>query len=703
MSKHKGPRHTALPGAHEARALERELSRAEELMERGEVGEALDILEALERRIPGHPDVLGHLAHALLENGALNEFVQVAERWYAADPAEVAAFTTLLSAYLLMGRPVLAYLHLNAADPEVLAASPTEDMRELRQQLDEAVRVVLIESGLTGEHGLEAAALHERAMTAVDAGEAAAVRTYEQQVLGMFPSFLPAFNNISVSYAMEGDFDQALRWTQEVLERDADNLHALCDAVRLSVQRGEFEEAERSAQRAKAVRMAGEEDWAKLAQALSYVGDDAGVVAAFEEARRRFKLKLKDAEPMALHLTGVAAWRLGNARQAKQLWRAALESDPDLDRAQAALDDALLPVDERDGPWPFTLPEWIGHRALDAFARMLTSDLAQTEMGDARVQAQLNSILGEHPNVQALVPRVLARGDDAGREFIITLIESVRHPEVVSALRDFALSQDGSDAQRMHAGRIVSEEGLLPAGPVRMWINGEWQDMLMLGFEITTEPTEEFSGEAADLIGEAVLAMQDDQKANASHARLLFERAQTLAPDSPMIEYNIATTYLAEGNQAEAQTRLHHLRERYPDYFFGIIAEAQEALKDNDLDRVQTLLTPLFQQRRLHVSAFRALANVQVQLLLARELYNAVGPWLEMWEAVDPDAPDLALYHVQASMGQMRQEMDERARKRAERAEKKKATATAGSSTETKPKRPRGQRVNASGDNAPQD
>ncbi len=98
--------------------------------------------------------------------------------------------------------------------------------------------------------------------------------------------------------------------------------------------------------------------------------------------------------------------------------------------------------------------------------------------------------LKQHPEVEFLIPCLLERGDPDGRKFALDLAKLAETPELLAVLRNFALSQHGPDESRQRALQIVSEAGgLLPAGPVRVWLRGEWKEILTMGFEIHHEPT----------------------------------------------------------------------------------------------------------------------------------------------------------------------------------------------------------------------
>jgi hypothetical protein len=58
-----------------------------------------------------------------------------------------------------------------------------------------------------------------------------------------------------------------------------------------------------------------------------------------------------------------------------------------------------------------------------------------------------------------------------------------RTPKLLNALCDFAQGQRGTDNQRMQAGQVAREAGLL-LPKVRLWVKGEQQELLLMGFQI---------------------------------------------------------------------------------------------------------------------------------------------------------------------------------------------------------------------------
>lgn len=58
------------------------------------------------------------------------------------------------------------------------------------------------------------------------------------------------------------------------------------------------------------------------------------------------------------------------------------------------------------------------------------------------------------------------------------------------------------------------------------------------------------------------------------------------------------------------------------------------------------MLKPLLMLPRLHISEFRALARAQMDIALANNQPESARTWLEMWQQIDEDNPDIAEWEM---------------------------------------------------------
>lgn len=140
-------------------------------------------------------------------------------------------------------------------------------------------------------------------------------------------------------------------------------------------------------------------------------------------------------------------------------------------------------VGERHIPWCLDAGSIIPQGAIDEYL----SETRRLKNADA-LRARTRRFFDERPVLKASLPALLDRGDPRGRIFALTLCRLAETPELWDMLRNFALGQRGPDELRHHAMTAVKAAGLLPKGPVRMWMKGEWTEVVPIAFEVTEEP-----------------------------------------------------------------------------------------------------------------------------------------------------------------------------------------------------------------------
>lgn len=248
----------------------------------------------------------------------------------------------------------------------------------------------------------------------------------------------------------------------------------------------------------------------------------------------------------------------------------------------------------------------------------------------------MSRFLEHHPEIQALVPVLFDRGDPKARELALQIAQIAQTPELLAALREFALSQRGPDKMRDEAARIASKAGLIPKGPVRMWMNGQWQDILLLDYELNDEPTFRHARPVEQWLEESVEA---EQEGDLDRAEDLIRRALGVESDAPDLLNNLATLHELRGRKQEAETLLRQLIEKHPDYSFPRINMARVCMARGDLEQAEALLQPLLTRTRFNIGEFGFFCNAQMELLMAKRQTDGARKWLELWSGIDPDNP----------------------------------------------------------------
>ena len=118
--------------------------------------------------------------------------------------------------------------------------------------------------------------------------------------------------------------------------------------------------------------------------------------------------------------------------------------------------------------------------------------------------------LREHPEVIGLVPVLLDRGDPLARDFVLHTAMMADTPELNAVLRDFTLGQHGKDEMRMQTAQHCVKAGVMPSGLTRLWLKGEWTDLLLIGFELHGEQVYRHSAQVERIALEAGKALWEN-------------------------------------------------------------------------------------------------------------------------------------------------------------------------------------------------
>jgi tetratricopeptide (TPR) repeat protein len=631
MAKKQGRERQELLRGFGAAPLAGNLSKAEALMRKGEWGQARELLNALDTQHPNNEEVLRLMAALNYQIQDFTRYQVVCRRLHALKPNDAGLLLALGGAYMTGGRTVLAL----QAFRQFLERSPDHpkaaDIRDVVPKLEETSALLVAEiAAKAGGEGadLEAAALHELTQLHMLAGELAEGRATSEALLQKCPSYLPARNNLSLIWALEGRWNEAIAAAQQVLELDPENAHALSNLTRFHYLSGQPDAAQTYKARLQAMTSEQSDVWQKQAEAFSFVGDFPAILEVFRHAETVAAASETKIPPLLYHLAAVAELRSGHERQAKQYWQAAIAINPAFELAQENLADLQGSIAERQSPWAFPLNYWISPQAMDDVLPLEESAKTGTE-ADLRVATQ--HYLQRHPEVEAVIPMLLDRADGAGRQLALNLALMTDTPAMHQILKDFALGQRGADDMRQQAAQVAARAGMFPEGRVRLWIAGQWQEVMLRGYEIHHELLHHHAPEVERLTSRAVMALRENEWAKAEHP---LKQALKMEPNALDLGYNLAIVYERQGKTDEAFDLLDQLHQQDPDYVFARIGVARSYLKQGKLAEVATLLQPLEERQRFHYSEFGAFCDIKMELLVARKDYEAAREWLTMWRVV---------------------------------------------------------------------
>lgn len=609
------------------------LTEAASLMERQRWPEAAAVLEKLNRNYPGREEVLELRLDAAQEIEDVLTCQTTASQLLKFRPDHPDLLLVLASAYLTNTHPALALTTFRSFVerwPEHEQAPP---VRAAIAGIEGHLETLLAELGVSGDEGMELALLHEQTQALLAQGQYPQARQVGRQLLARLPEFAPVLNNISQAYWLEGRPEQAMATAREVLAFAPENVHALSNLARFACLSGRMEEAREYAEHLKASAAPGSDREYKVAEALSYLGDDAGVLEVYQRARERGRLE--DADPLFHHVAAVAALRLGREKDARRFWKVALEEAPGLALARENLLDLDGPSEGREGPWAFPFQNWITPKAHEDLASLLA---AGQRVSERALTESVCAYLRRHPEIPILIPLLLDRGDPRGRQFALRIARMAATLEMAEALKDFAVSRRGPDSLRMEAAQAALSEGLIAPGFTSFWLKGERQELMLMGYELHDEPTASHAPEVEKRLIKAVEALKRGAGDVAERELLAALEAE---PDAPDIMNNLAGAYELQGHGQAAHALVRQIHETHPDYVFAATNLASVLARQGEIEEAKALLEPVMTRRRLHFNEFASLCIAQIEVSLAENAPDVARSWLEMWEGADPDHPHL--------------------------------------------------------------
>ena len=632
-----------------------DLTTAKTLMDFRNWDAAYNLLLELHAAQPTDPAVLDALAEVTWELGDLVGYERALMQLNALQPNDAAIALELAEAHTRNGRIVLGlnlYRRFVERWPNHDQAAET---RALIGQIAPNVQELIESIGINGPDATQWASQHERIQLLLAQGEIKQARAQTEQLLKKHPTFIPALNNLSLIYWADDKPDQAIATAQRALNHERHNVDALANLTRFLFLRGDHIAAQTCAAQLQSLPPNDDQRWHKHAEALSYLGDDDGVLAVFARAKKG--RKLDDLHPLLHHLAAVAYARQGDGAAAKRLWARAKKLLA-LDVIKDNLANLRLPASEQHSAWPFNVTDWLSPERFLTLARQMDRALERDD--DAAMDTAMARFLARNPDILALIPSLLDRGDPNGCEMAFNLAASVRSPAMLDALPAFAFGQRGNDHLRYLAASVLQEAGRLADNKVRLWLNGAWQDVMLLSFEVYAEGTLSLPPAIAKLLQEGIDVMRTDP----AQSEQLLGKARDLAPDVPQIQYNLSLTYMFQGRTDEAAVLVRAIVERFPDYFFGQVAVARLEINAGDYAAATARLQPLISRGRFHINEASALCDAQIGLLAAQENYEAIEPWLDIWRSFAPDHPGLDFWEstltMPIAMARMRRERQRR-------------------------------------------
>ncbi|MFO1001539.1 MAG: tetratricopeptide repeat protein [Planctomycetaceae bacterium] len=595
--------------------------------------------ELLLMELPRHPrsaELLDETVYLYQKTGDRRSLAKYAPRLAQLRPSDPEANLMMAQGYLFTERVALALQAYRAfldRWPTHKYASKAEAALEL---LEPEVGTRLTVFGLTPEE-LPLLALHDQLLQNINDGEFEAATVNGRSLVAARPKMISARNNLVLALFQMGEFSECLAIARESSDLSPENCFANAQLGLLLFLSGSCEEARVVAQRtlnwaqdhAVTSGAAAQDGLTKLCELQCLLGDDEDVLRTADLAAK-LEVLSQDAEGAIAHLRAVALLRLGRKEEALRSWEKCLKLYPHHSLAEENLADAKSAT-QGHAPWPLSLQHWLPK----AFMTKVRS-IAATEK---KTSSQLAAVLTEWPFLKTLVPAMLDRGDEATREFAIALAKADASPEMMEALKDFALGQRGPDSMRLSLLSFLREHNVIDSTPSKVWRAGRWTEIVTTAFRIHWEPTPHPDKELNNLLRNCYHAlMREDKRKALELARKCVERD----PNFPACQHNLATALSMQGDREsrqQAQGILDELFDRFPDYVFARVTKVQDAIDGGELERAAQLLEPLTRKEDWHGSEAMSYAAVTALLATAKKDWPGAEHMLGMMRQISPEDP----------------------------------------------------------------
>lgn len=637
--------------------LAAELRRIDRLFMDDNTQEAYSQIQALCRLYPDQVELYQRMGHIALELNDMQGYGRACAQLMPLQPKNPRHIYGFASSLMNGAHVVLTSQMLKQA----IALDPDNDLVAQAQDsialLDQALDELLEPTNLPRDEAIAMMTLHEWAQVYLSWGEYEKCRELELQVLKLKPDMMPALNNLSLVAFIQNDLSTAIAQSEQVLTIEPENIHALSNLVRYCMLSGDRSLARAFADRLKVSQVGAWDPWNKKIEGLSYVGDDAAIVALWETLKDQESEK-SSISSMALHLVAVALARQGKIEQARPIWQRALSLDPELAVAQANLHNCDKPLRQRHLAWPFSMDFWMTETMRQDLIKGLTPIRQAEKTG--KLSAVCRQYFEQHPQMLDWVELMLDRGDPTSSQMALDLAKNAEMPQLWEIVRAFALGQNGSDGLRNDAAIALVRANLLDPEKVRMWLNGAWQEISLITYEFHDDQPFEHSPKVLKLTEQALTLLRTGTPAAGIAAEALLQEALaiTTAPD---LLNNLAVAYQLQDREAEGIDLCRQIVADYPTYIPARVSIARFHLLKQETDIADAILKPILKQSRFHIDDLATFSEGYLFLLVQQQEMVGAKAWLQLWAQVTPDHPRIKFWQqhlgllnvAQKNMGKM--------------------------------------------------
>jgi len=646
-----------------------ELARAHTLWEEGKSEEAVELLEDLVERYPRDLDcrvLLGSIYGDLGDFLEAIHHLEAAARLSHRDPGVLLLLGTTYWRYACHSHALLIFRECLRYE---LDEESAEHVQIMMEDARERIELAAARCGISSRKMEHAAYFMESGRIANERGDFAEGAKASKEAARLVRNWAPPRNNLALAYFALGRWDEAIATEREVLERiDDQNVHALANLVRFLSATGKRDEARAYLMRLEQIEPTDPDSYIKMAEAYAALEEDKGVYTVLKKAQR-VGVELN---ATMLHFLGTASANLGKDREALAYWREALQLDPDAFRLRDYMDSVRRKHKKLAPAYRFLYfpgQNMIPEKAFEDFLNRLTSH----RMSEERMEEEARGFAERYPYVADIFSDLLWYGDENERMSAIATLRILANERAVDALRAFALSQVDDDDSRIMAAHALLDLGVFSEDePVRLWLRGQWREVLLRRQLITEEREPEYSDEVMALLEEAMIAYQEGEERKAEK---LYKKVIALNPMVKEAYGNLGVLYLKRGHDAKAEEFLQKAIEIDPDYVFPRCNLASTRITQGRLKEAEELLKPIAELRTLHPQELLFYNRISAELFIAQGNYESAEQCLEMILEFEPEDEQarrrLTIVQIMKGSESILARWRERTRRRRERERRK--------------------------------
>ena len=620
--------------------LRREIDKANLLLSRNKPKEALDHLLKLNNKFPKNPKVLELMAYAYSDLKNTFNFLDTMLQLNDLVKNDEYYLLGLAEAYLANDFRSLALQTYRQLHLQWPYSKKTSSVQEIIQKLEMDISESSSKLTFSLEPGLVFFSKHEQIQILMNQGNFEQSKEIAGEIISQRPNFAPVWNNLAHIAWLEGNLSNAIEILQKVLDFQPENVHALSTLCNYLYMQGKNKESFILAGKSHESRPSGYQFWLEKVKALGFIGDDDGVIALLEQAKKDQSLDFVDGT--FWHWCAVAQYRKGNIPVAKTYWQKCAEMAPYFPLATANLKELEKPLHERVCPQVFHFESWLPEKVIREMIAIFEDSSANNEIEDYRIKLQ--TCYSHHPEFFPFIKSALGEGDLTTREFALQIADFLADPEILIWLKSFALGNVGPYSFRLRAAQILAKHDIFKSGEkINMQFKGETKPMIIFGFQINFGSPEKgpLKQSTRILMEKAIDAFR---KKNGVKAENYLRKALQFQPEEPSLLNNLAFSLQLQGKNSEAEALATRIEKDFPDYFFSRLISIRKEVKAGNVDKAQAILDKLMKKESMHISEFSALCACQIDLHILNKNSAGAKSWLQIWKDVYPEDPALEKY-----------------------------------------------------------